>query len=69
LLYRCLYRRISRRVAIAVIKVAAEEGRLGNDECVDALEHGDEALENYIEYKMYDPAYKSLIRLPTGVLE
>jgi hypothetical protein len=62
-------RKISVRVAAAVMKTAAAEGRLNNLECQAALEQGEKELEDYISEHMYHPMYKALIRLPTGVLE
>lgn len=62
-------RDISLKVAMAVMKMAHQQGILGNDKAVKALEGSDEELAGFIKEHMYVPAYRPLVSLPVGVLE
>lgn len=54
-------RAISLRVAVEVLKAAAEEGRLANAAALRALGFGDAALEDFVRRQMYVPEYTSLV--------
>jgi malic enzyme len=54
-------RAISLRVAVEVIKAAAEEGRLANQAALRALGFGEAALEDFVRGQMYVPEYSSLV--------
>lgn len=62
-------RDVSLKVAMAVIKMAHEEGQVGNDKALKALEDSDEELAAFIREHMYEPSYKPLVHLDIGVLE
>ncbi|KAK9904347.1 hypothetical protein WJX75_009960 [Coccomyxa subellipsoidea] len=65
----CDIRDVSLKVAMAVIKQAHEEGHVGSDKALKALETSDEELAAFIKEHMYEPVYKPLVSLPVGVLE
>lgn len=54
-------REISRRVAVEVIKAAADEGRIANHGAIRALSRGGDALLRYVKGHMYFPEYRSLV--------
>ena len=56
-------------MAVDVIKMADEEGRVTNPSAKRELKKGDAALMEWVEGKMYKPQYDSLIHLPVGILE
>ncbi len=60
---------MSLKVAMAVIKMAHEEGHVGSDRALKALETSDEELAAFIKEHMYEPSYKPLVHLDIGVLE
>jgi malate dehydrogenase (decarboxylating) len=62
-------REVAKRVAVAVMLQARDEGKL-KGAALAALERGgQEELLAHVERRMYVPAYHSLIRLPVGVGE
>lgn len=62
-------REISTQVAIAVMKMAKEEGLLKNPKAINAMKLGGGCLHSWVVCQMYKPKYTSLIHLPTGVGE
>ena len=68
-LHSCMRRAISKRVAADVIKTAHAQGLLNSKSGLRELQRGDAALLEWVESRMYKPAYDSLIHLPVGILE
>jgi hypothetical protein len=53
---------------VQVMKVAAAEGRLG-EEASDLLIKGEKHLLKWVIKHMYYPTYKNIVYLPQGVSE
>jgi phage gp36-like protein len=62
-------RDVSLKVAMAVLKMAHEQGLVENEKALKALEDSDEELAAFIVGHMYVPMYRPLVSLPVGVLE
>lgn len=56
-------RYISLRVAMEVIKTAADEGYVASTNLMRALGKGDDALQQYVSRYMYYPKYSSLVHV------
>lgn len=62
-------REITAKVALEVIKQAAEEGKVKNKSALDRLERGDAKTMAWINGNMFSPQYASLVQVPEGVAE
>lgn len=54
-------RSISKHVAVATLKAAADEGKLLNEAALKAMAQGDQQLHAFVQANMFTPVYTSLV--------